>query len=155
MPSMSAHSPRSMPTQLRTSAMQIVHRCCGRVTAFSWSSALSDFYRSALQGNRHVFRMQWSDKQKRCQYHASISTDCIDLAWFQIRPDRGFRNDMKKLPIVCPSCGWDGLFKDYEVEYQSKTDEYSTVRGWSGIWLMLDCRPETRQWIYIPTDLYL
>jgi hypothetical protein len=30
-------------------------------------------------------------------------------------PDRGFRNDMKKLSIVCSICEWNGLFKDYEV----------------------------------------
>ncbi|UJR26899.1 hypothetical protein I4U23_008209 [Adineta vaga] len=32
----------------------------------------------------------------------------------EIMPDRGFRNDMKTLPIVCSLCEWNGLFKDYE-----------------------------------------
>ncbi len=32
-------------------------------------------------------------------------------------PDRGFRNDMKVLPIKCSLCEWNGLFKDYEVKY--------------------------------------
>jgi len=31
-------------------------------------------------------------------------------------PDRGFRNDMKPLPIVCSLCEWNGLFTDYEVK---------------------------------------
>ena len=31
-------------------------------------------------------------------------------------PDRGFRNDMKQLSIICSLCEWNGLFKDYEVK---------------------------------------
>ncbi len=36
-------------------------------------------------------------------------------SFLKIMPDRGFRNDMKKLSIVCSICEWNGLFKDYEV----------------------------------------
>ncbi len=30
-------------------------------------------------------------------------------------PDRGFRNDMKQLSIVCSLCEWNGLFQGFEV----------------------------------------
>ncbi|CAF4393230.1 unnamed protein product, partial [Rotaria sordida] len=33
-----------------------------------------------------------------------------------IMPDRGFRNDMKSLSIICSLCNWNGPFKDYEVK---------------------------------------
>jgi hypothetical protein len=36
--------------------------------------------------------------------------------FLKIMPDRGFRNDMKQLSIVCSLCEWNGLFKDYEVQ---------------------------------------
>ncbi|CAF0953250.1 unnamed protein product, partial [Adineta ricciae] len=32
-------------------------------------------------------------------------------------PDRGFRNDMKTLKIVCAQCDWHGSFKDYEAHF--------------------------------------
>ncbi|CAF0859721.1 unnamed protein product [Adineta ricciae] len=32
-------------------------------------------------------------------------------------PDRGFRNDMKTLKIVCAQCDWNGPFKDYEAHF--------------------------------------
>ncbi|CAF1336428.1 unnamed protein product, partial [Rotaria sordida] len=32
----------------------------------------------------------------------------------EIMPDRGFRNDMKSLSIICSLCNWNGPFKDYE-----------------------------------------
>ncbi|CAF0859757.1 unnamed protein product [Adineta ricciae] len=32
-------------------------------------------------------------------------------------PDRGFRNDMKTLKIVCAQCDWNGSFKDYEAHF--------------------------------------
>ena len=59
----------------------------------------------------------------------SRSTDWNDNSWFQIMLDRGFTNDMKTLPIACTSCPWEGVFKDYEVEYRSMTDGHWTA--WS------------------------
>ncbi len=38
------------------------------------------------------------------------------LFFLKITPDRGFRNDMKQLSIICSLCEWNGLFKDYEVK---------------------------------------
>jgi len=37
----------------------------------------------------------------------------------EILPDRGFRNDMKILPIECTLCTWAGTFKDYEEHLKS------------------------------------
>jgi hypothetical protein len=37
-------------------------------------------------------------------------------SFLKIISDRGFRNDMKKLSIICSLCEWNGLFKDYEVK---------------------------------------
>ncbi|CAF4868465.1 unnamed protein product, partial [Rotaria socialis] len=37
----------------------------------------------------------------------------------EIMPDRGFKNDMKALLIICSFCLWNGLFKDYEEHLKS------------------------------------
>ncbi|CAF4514810.1 unnamed protein product [Rotaria magnacalcarata] len=35
-------------------------------------------------------------------------------------PDKGFKNDMKTLPIICSFCPWNDLFKDYEEHLKIK-----------------------------------
>ncbi|CAF5166975.1 unnamed protein product [Rotaria magnacalcarata] len=34
--------------------------------------------------------------------------------------DKGFKNDMKTLPIICSFCPWNDLFKDYEEHLKIK-----------------------------------
>ena len=35
----------------------------------------------------------------------------------QILPDRGFKNDMKSIPIDCSFCQWTGVLNNYQVIY--------------------------------------
>jgi len=50
----------------------------------------------------------------------------------EIMPDRGFRNDMKLLLIICSLCSWSGLFQEYEIhlnqEHQNPICEYCKQR---------------------------
>jgi hypothetical protein len=34
---------------------------------------------------------------------------------FQVMLDRGFKNDMQSLPIICSLCNWTGLLENYQV----------------------------------------
>jgi len=58
-------------------------------------------------------------QKKHQKTKSAFAKSCLfkKLIFFlKIMPDRGFRNDMKKLQILCSICPWDGLFKDYEVK---------------------------------------
>ena len=53
-------------------------------------------------------------QKKKSGYGISLYLRYNSLS-LKIMPDRGFRNDMKQLSIICSLCEWNGLFKDYEV----------------------------------------
>ena len=44
-------------------------------------------------------------------------------------PDRGFRNDMKVLSIICSICDTNLLFKDYEVRSFSTNIWIALIKG--------------------------
>ena len=38
-----------------------------------------------------------------------------DFRILQVFVDRGFKNDMQELPIVCALCDWSDILRNYEV----------------------------------------
>jgi hypothetical protein len=61
-------------------------------------------------------RMSRRNTKKRSQHLQILFYLKHNSLFLKIMPDRGFRNDMKLISLICSICEWNGLFKDYEVK---------------------------------------
>ncbi len=113
MPIVYSYFTRTFSAELWSSTMQNVHRIHWGVNQNKLLILIQKYF---FKGDDKMCRMFRRNTKKRSQHLRIFFYLKHYCSFLKIMPDRGFRNDMKKLSIVCSICDWNGLFKDYEVK---------------------------------------